>query len=357
MSTPGPSIGGNESTAVGAGLDHLASYLGERLGATPEVVSIRRLNEGHSNLTYLVTCGEDRYVLRRPPLGPLPPSAHDVLREHRVLTLLEGRGARTPRTVLACADPTVFGAPFYLMQYVDGVVLRDSLPAEFDAADAAADISAELIDALVELHQVDWKSTGFGELASDNGYLDRQLRLWRRQWDHNRTRTLEDVETVGAWLEAARPAESAVTIVHGDYKIDNLIFALRDGRPHAEAIVDWEMATLGDPLADLGFLTAVWSEPGEDPAVLLGLSQITTTPGFDSRSGLARRYAERTGHDLRHLRWYQVLAVWKLAILLEGSYKRHVAGTTDDSWFEGLAAGVPMLLQRAGELTRTKEDW
>jgi len=356
MNASGSPLGGDETTTVEAGFDRLARYLAENLSVDLGDVSIRRLTEGHSNLTYLVACGGESYVLRRPPIGPLPPSAHDVLREFRVLSVLEGRGARTPRAILACADPKVFGAPFYLMEHVDGVVLRDSLPTGIDSTTAAADVSAELIDALAELHEVDWEGAGFGGIASGTGYLDRQLRLWRRQWDHNRTRDLEVVETVGAWLESNQPPESAVTIVHGDYKIDNLIFASVDGRLRAEAIVDWEMATLGDPLADLGFLTAVWSEPGEDPAVLLGLSKITTTLGFDSRSRLASRYADVTGRDIGNLRWYQVLAIWKLAILLEGSYRRYLARTTDDSWFEGLAGGVPTLLERAAELTRTKED-
>lgn len=341
---------------AGDGFDRLAGYLAGQLGVSADGVVIERLNEGHSNLTYSVTCAGERFVLRRPPLGPLAPSAHDVLREFRVLRTLEGEGARTPRVILACGDPQVFGAPFYLMEHIDGVVLREELPRGIDPEVAAGDVSTELIDALVELHEVDWERAGFGAIASANGYLKRQLRLWQRQWEHNRTRDLDDVKALGGWLKARQPEESAVTIVHGDYKLDNLIFARHDGHLRAEAIVDWEMATLGDPLADLGFLTAVWSEPGEDPDALLGLSKITTGPGFDSRRGLAERYAQRTGRDIGHLRWYQVLALWKLAILLEGSYQRYLAGTTDDSWFEGLAEGIPTLLRRARDLARDDEE-
>ncbi len=334
------------------GISRLSDYLAAQLGHDPSEVEVARLTEGHSNLTYAVRCGEDRYVLRRPPLGPLPPSAHDVLREYRVLSLLEGRGARTPRPVLSCADPDVIGAPFYLMEHVDGVVLRDRLPAGMDTEEGSAKVSEELVAALVELHDVDWQAAGFDQIAPQTGYLERQVRLWGRQWEHNRTRALPAVEEIGGWLERERPAESAVTVVHGDYKIDNVIFDLVDGRPRAQAIVDWEMATLGDPLADVGFLTAVWSEPGEDPDLLLGLSEVTGQLAFGSRAALAERYASRTGREISNLRWYQALALWKLAILLEGSYKRHLAGTTDDGWFEGLEQGVPTILARALELSR-----
>jgi aminoglycoside phosphotransferase (APT) family kinase protein len=331
----------------------LANYLAKELGGDADEIAVERLTEGHSNLTYSVRFAGGHYILRRPPLGPLPPSAHDVLREFRVLTVLGRCDARTPRPVLACDDPEVFGAPFYLMEQVEGVVLRDHRPAGMDSPQAATWISEELIDALVELHELDWEAAGFGDIASGHGYLERQLRLWHRQWQHNQTRPLEGVEAVGDWLNLNCPKESAVRIVHGDYKLDNVIFGLDDGRPRARAIVDWEMATLGDPLADLGFLTAVWSEPGEDPGLLLGLSVLTTEPGFATRRTLAEAYAERTGRDIGALRWYQTLALWKLAILLEGSYKRHLAGTTDDDWFEDLATGVPTILGRALELTRT----
>jgi aminoglycoside phosphotransferase (APT) family kinase protein len=356
MSRSSEEAGAEQALTVGDGLERLTAYLADELGVPVGEVAIERLTEGHSNLTYSVACDGALYVLRRPPFGPLAPSAHDVLREYRVLSTLEGAGARTPRAVLACSDPEVFGAPFYLMEHVEGVVLREDLPPGLDPASAGADVSTELIDALVELHEVDWERAGFGEIASGNGYLERQLRLWQRQWEHNRTRELADVEAIGRWLAARFPEESAVTIVHGDYKVDNLIFAEREGRLRAAAIVDWEMATLGDPLADLGFLTAVWSEPGEDPAELLWLSKITTGPGFDSRRGLAERYAGQTGRDVVNLRWYQVLALWKLAILLEGSYARFLAGTTDDSWFRGLEEGIPTLLRRARALARDQDE-
>lgn len=330
--------------------ERIADYLAAELDCAPEQVEVRRLTEGHSNLTFAIVCAGRRYVLRQPPPGRLPPSAHNVLREFRVLSLLDGHGARAPRPVLACADAGVIGAPFYLMEYVEGVVLRDNLPPGMEGDDAAGKIVDELVDALAELHEIDWRRAGFGEIASGNGYLARQLGLWHRQWEHNKTRELDDVESIGGWLTSHRPEESAATIVHGDYKIDNVIFALVDGAPRAQAIVDWEMATVGDPLADLGFLTAVWSEPDEDPALLLGLSKVTGELRLGSRAALADRYAERTGRDVGALRWYQVLALWKLAILLEGSYKRRLAGTTDDDWFDCLADGVPTILSRARDL-------
>jgi aminoglycoside phosphotransferase (APT) family kinase protein len=331
--------------------DRLIDYVADALGASSSEVSIERLAAGHSNLTYVVRCAAAAYVLRRPPFGPLPPSAHDVIREFRVLRLLEGRGARTPRPLLACEDVDVIGAPFYLMERVEGTVLRGDLPGNASDELSKEAVCAEIIDALVELHTVDWRAAGFDSIASGEGYLGRQLLLWKRQWRHNSTRSLDQVDAVGDWLDANRPAESAITVVHGDYKIDNIIFDLDAEPPRARAIVDWEMATLGDPLADLGFLTAVWSEPGEDPDTLMGLSRVTAQLPSGSRAKMTARYAERTGRDLRGISWYQTLALWKLAILLEGSYKRHLAGTTDDAWLASLAGGVPRLLDRAFELS------
>jgi len=329
----------------------LTAFLAERFDVAPETVELRLLEAGgHSNLTYMVDCDGERYVLRTPPSGPLPPTAHDVIREYRVLRLLDGTGVRVPRPVLACADPEVFGAPFYLMGFVEGAVLRDTLPAELDSARDRELIAAELVDALVELHAVDWRAAGIDAIAPDSGYLERQLRLWERQWEHNRTREIPELEAVGRWLTATPPTEGEVTVVHGDYKLDNVIVGTVGGAPRVRAILDWEMATLGDPMADLGYMTALWSDPGEDPAGLLNLSRITAAGGFPTRARLAELYAERSGRPVGDLHWYQVLALWKLAVLLEGSYRRRLSGTADDPWFDTLRCGIPMLAARAQSL-------
>ena len=220
-------------------------------------------------------------------------------------------------------------------------------------ADGAVDrraVGEELGDALAELHAVDWRAAGFEQLARPGAYLQRQLRRWHGQWEHNRTRSVPEIERLGRWLEEHQPAECDTTVVHGDYKLDNVIFRLGPGRPRALAIVDWEMATLGDPLADVGYMTAMWTDPGEDPALLLNLGEGSADGGFPARDELAERYRERTGRRTQDLRWYQALALWKVAVLLEGSYKRHLSGTTDDPFFARLEDGIPAIARHGWSL-------
>ncbi|MDQ3916721.1 MAG: phosphotransferase family protein [Actinomycetota bacterium] len=331
----------------------LERFLSETLPGDGELV-VRRHQAGHSNETFFVTRGDARWVLRRPPSGAFLPSAHDVKREHTVLSALAGTAVRVPRTVLMCEDASVIGAPFYLMERVDGVVIRDELP-EWLGEERRAAVGSELVDALVELHAVDAGSCGLGGFGRPPGYLERQLRRWKGQMELTLpfTRPLPDLERIGVWLEDHRPRHSDTTLVHGDYKLDNVVFA--DGPPpRLVAILDWEMSTLGDPLADLGWMVSFWREPGEDSGdVFSRTSRVTALPGFQSRSDLVDRYASKTGRDVSRLRWYTVLAVWKLAILLEGSYARHLAGMTDDPFFAEMEHGVPALARRALEVART----
>lgn len=326
----------------------LERYLAEMLPGEAAPLTVERVRGGHSNETFFVTRGAEQYVLRRPPRGPLLPTAHDVGREYRVLHALAGTSVPTPKPVLHCENASVIGAPFYLMERVPGIVIRDKLPPPF-AADVAArrGLGEVLVDALAELHAVDWQSVGLGDFGKPQGYLERQLRRWTGQLDASRTRPLPDLDTVTAWLQAHLPASGPATIVHGDYRLDNAMYALE---PPARiiAIVDWEMATIGDPLADLGYLLSFWREPDDpdvgmaDPAWL-----ISAQPGFLTRAEIVQRYAARTGRQMTHVTFYVALAIWKLAVLLEGSYKRHLAGTTDDPFFATLDRGIPLLAQRA----------
>jgi len=335
-------------------LDALHEYLAHALPsvAAGEELQVERIRGGHSNETFFVTRGggdgEERYVLRRPPLGPLLPTAHDVGREFRVLSALYGTPVPVPKPVLFCDDLAVIGAPFYLMERVPGVVLRTKLTPGCEADVAArAGLGEALIDALAELHAVDWERQGLGDFGKPQGYLERQIRRWSGQLDASRTRPLPDLDAVTAWLSAHLPESGPATIVHGDYRLDNLMFA---PEPPARvlAIVDWEMATSGDPLADLGYLLSFWREAG-DPDAALGDAawRMTSQPGFSTRADLVERYAARTGRRMMHVNFYVALAVWKLAILLEGSYKRHLAGTTDDPFFATLDLGIPFLAARA----------
>lgn len=309
-------------------------------------LTIERASAGHSNVTYFLATADRRLVLRRPPRGPFASSAHDVLREHRILAALERFDVRTPRVVLACSDLSVIGAPFYVMERVDGVVADPATPPPLDHPAERARIGDELVDTLLELHRVDWRrSPDLSRIGRADGYLTRQVRLWGDQWRRRRTREVPVVDEVGARLERATPNSPAATLVHGDYKLDNV--ALAPCSPaRINAVLDWEMATIGDPLADLGFFTATWLQ-GDDPGRLLGLSRASAEEGYPTRAQLVERYAAGAPYTVDHLPWYQALALWKLAILLEGSYRRYQSGNTDDPFFACLEEGVPSLAEQA----------
>lgn len=324
----------------------LAAFLDDHFGDSVGI-EVERHKAGHSNETFFVTRGGARYVLRRPPAGAFLPSAHDVGREFTVLSALEGTAARSPRTILRCEDDSIIGAPFYLMERIDGLVIRADLP-EFLPQDDRWKVGEELVDALVELHSVDPASVGLDDFGKPTGYLERQLRRWNGQLELTLpfTRPLPDLEKVGAWLRGNIPSSPPSTLVHGDYKLDNVMFA-PEAPVRLNAILDWEMSTIGDPLADLGWMISFWSEP-DDPGgdMFADLTNVTVQPGFSHRKDLIARYEERSGTDVRALDWYRVLATWKLAILLEGSYARHLAGATDDPFFARMKDGVPALARR-----------
>jgi aminoglycoside phosphotransferase (APT) family kinase protein len=307
------------------------------LGSGP--LAAEPVGEGHSNVTYLIRRAGGAWVLRRPPRPPLPPSAHDVLREAFLLRAVEDTAVRVPRVLATCDDDAVIGAPFYVMERVEGDVITTAAPADADGAR----IGAELIDALVEVHAADWRACGLEGYGKPTGYLERQLRRFGGLWEHNRTRELPVLDRVTAWLAERRPESGAATIVHGDYRLGNVMFA----GDRLAAIFDWELATIGDPLADVGYLVATWAQPGDPESVTLSLSAVTRRPGFPTRAELVARYEERSGRSMSDLRWYATLALWKSAIFLEGSYKRRLAGTTDDPFFDKLEHGVPEIAQRA----------
>ena len=321
-------------------------------------LEVTSLGDGHSNLTFLLrrTEGGADYVLRRPPMGPLLPTAHDVVREYRVLDLLGGAEppVRVPAVVALCEDTSVLGAPFYVMERADGIVVRDVLPDWLAGDDQAQHrLGLDLVDTLAEIHATDWRPFVAAGIGRPDGYLGRQLRRWTGQREGVQTavaaaggkaRDLPDYDVVRDWLVAELPAEVEPALVHGDYKLDNVIVQRGDGGPRVAAVVDWEMATVGDPRADLGYLLSFWPEPGVQPVMgqLVALGE-----GFPSRAELVRRWADRTGREPGDTRWFVALAVWKLAILLEASYHRWLAGTAVDPFFATLDEGVPALLARA----------
>ncbi len=314
------------------------------LGEGP--VEAEPVGEGHSNVTYLIHRDGGAWVLRRPPRPPLPPSAHDVLREARLLLAVQDADVRTPRVLATCDDESVIGAPFYVMERVEGDVLTSDLPPALDDEASRARIGDELVDALVEVHAVDWHACGLEGYGKPTGYLDRQLRRFAGLWEPNRTRELEVLDRLTAWLGEHKPESGAATIVHGDYRLGNTMFAPQ-APPRLNAIFDWELATIGDPLADVGYLVATWTEPGDAEDALRGLGAVTRLPGFPSRQELIERYEQRSGRSMSDVRWYMTLALWKSAVFLEGSYKRRLAGRTEDPFFDRLKTGVPAIAERA----------
>ncbi len=327
-------------------------------------LEVRPLGEGHSNLTFAVTrpgLAGSGWVLRRPPLGPLLPTAHDVLREYRVLSLLAEAGSvAVPKVVAACDDATVLGAPFYLMERTEGIVVRDRLPDWLqDDESSQHDLGLALVDTLADLHCVPWEPFVAAGIGRADGYLDRQLRRWVGQREGiqqavaaagGKARDLPDYDAVRGWLEANLPDPVTPAVVHGDYKLDNVIVAPpKPGeRVRIAAVVDWEMATVGDPRADLGYLLSYWPRDGE--AFPLG-ELMASGPGFPDADELAAQWAARTGRAAGDPRWFITLAVWKLAILLEASYHRWLAGMSEDPFFGTLDVGVPALLARAREVS------
>ncbi|HEU5142134.1 MAG TPA: phosphotransferase family protein [Solirubrobacterales bacterium] len=291
-------------------------------GAEPPL-TFEKISGGHSNLTYRVSdLAGRRWALRRPPLGKRLGSAHDMAREHKVVSALGPTEVPVAPVVGLCEDETVNEAPFYVMEFVEGPILRGLAEAEaFPDEDDRRAIGERVADTLVAIHAVDPDAVGLGDLGRKEDYVARQLRRWHGQWEKSKTRELAAIDAVHERLSARIPEQGPATIVHGDYRLDNMILT-----PEGEvaAVVDWELCTLGDPLADVGLLMVYWPEAGEE-GVALG-QPATMAPGFPSREEVAARYAERSGRDLSDLDFFVALGYWKLAIILEGVYARYAAG-------------------------------
>jgi aminoglycoside phosphotransferase (APT) family kinase protein len=326
--------------------ESLAGWLSTRLPGGSSV-EVAQFPGGHSNLTYLVRAGVGEYVLRRPPLGPVAATAHDMVREARVLQAVHPHYPLAPRVFAVCEDATVIGAPFFVMERRHGVVIRSGLPAAWAGlADATDRISRGLIDGLADLHRIDVQAAGLAALGRPEGFLDRQVRGWSERWGQAQTEAVDSMAPVIAWLGAHRPESAATTIVHHDYKLDNVMLDPADpGR--LVAVLDWEMATIGDPLADLGLTLTYWTLP--EARRVAGMDQ---AEGWWTRDALVERYATRTGVDVAPLPWYEVLGIFKLGVIVQQIYARFVRGQTQDPRFRDMGRLAAALAARAAERIR-----
>jgi len=316
-------------------------------GAEPPL-TFERISGGRSNLTYGVNdAGGHRWALRRPPLGKRLASAHDMAREHRIIAALQSTDVPVPPVAGLCEDDSVNGAPFYVMEFVDGPVLRSKAEAEagFDDAERRA-IGERVVDTLVAIHAIDPDQVGLGQLGRKQDYVARQLRRWHEQWEKSKTSELPMVDGVHRRLSERIPEQGPATIVHGDYRLDNMILS-----PHGEvaAVVDWELCTLGDPLADVGLLLVYWSEAGDEFTPLFEAP--TTASGFPTRPEVRERYSSASGRDLSGIDFYVALAYWKLAIVLQGVYARYAAGQYGEAaeGYEEFAKIVKRLVEAADD--------
>lgn len=311
------------------------------LGEGP--LEVRMIGGGHSNATFAIARRGLDAVLRRPPRPPLPPGAHDVVREGVLLRALAPTAVPTPAVLLVHEDPAAIGAPFVVMERCEGEVISDRLPEGLDAPGDARALAEALLDVLIDVHAVGPATPGLEGMVRPGSYLERQLRRFRGGWEANRTRALPSMDELGRRLAERAPEQRETTLVHGDFRFGNALVA--GGPPRITALLDWEMAALGDPLADLGYLHATWTDRGVEDAPYFHQSPVTAGEGFPTRDELVERYARRTGRDVSALHWYAAFALWKFAVFMEGNLKRALEGMSDDPWALGFRTGVPELAE------------
>jgi aminoglycoside phosphotransferase (APT) family kinase protein len=317
----------------------LADYLNKNLAGGASDIEVEQFPHGHSNLVYLVRTNHREYVLRRPPLGPVAPKAHDMAREYRVLQAVHPHFPEAPKVFLLCEDPSVIGSAFFLMERRRGVVIRDSIPRELAAVRDYARLASEaFIDCLVRLHSIDVSQPELSSLGKPDGFVERQVRGWTERWNRAKTEEVPEMDRIARWLhDHLPPSPDGPTLVHNDYKLDNVM--LRPEGDRVEAVLDWEMTTIGDPLADLGLTMCYWS--------WASMTAVTSQAGWYTRDRFLQRYAQRTGRDLTHIRYHEVLGIFKLAVILQQIYYRFHRGQTRDERFRTFDQRVRGLIRLA----------
>src|SRR5262249_15303921 len=346
------------SDVAGIKRANVTRFFRERIPGGDVDLTFSLISGGRSNLTYLVQGGGPSWVPRGAPLGHVLPTAHDMAREYRVLAALADTDVPVARPIALCEDAAVNDMPFYVMQYRPGIVVAHEMPAGFaDAPEARRRMSLAMIDTLVRLHAIDYHAVGLDGFGHPDGYLERQVRRWGQQWERSKTGELPAIDTLAARLRAALPTSPAPTIVHGDFRLGNLALDPHDpGR--VLAVFDWGMATLGDPLTDLGYTLIYWADPEDhvEAASVGSVSPFTTKPGFLRRAELVAEYARRSRRDVTAADFYQVLALYKLAIISEGIYARYLQGKTLGEGFAGMTRPSGTLAERALAIANASDD-
>lgn len=349
----------NEKTGPSATIDveGLRRFLRDRKLGDAADLRTENISFGHSNEVHLIHFDGKAWALRRPPRGPLLPTAHDVMREFKVLSALQDTPVPLPRVYAACDDASYIGAPFILMEYMRGRVIRSGLipSAERSFAETPAQraaISRWMVELLVTLQKVDWRAVGLENFGRPDGYIERQVRRWSDQLERTvpQTRPLPVMWQIRDWLRAHMPQAQPSTIVHGDFKLDNVMWDAEHGEPRPIALFDWEMSTLGDPLADLGWMVTYWSDAGDDERRRAFVSSMEIGDGYLSRREMIELYEQKSGRQMRDFAFYQIFSLFKLAIIAEGSYARYLAGQADDPMFATYNERVPGIAEVAWSL-------
>ena len=319
-------------------------------------MEVEQFPGGHSNLTYCLRFGEVEMVLRRPPFGPVAPTAHDMPREYRLLAAIHPHFPLAPRPILLIEDPTLIGAPFYVMERRQGLIIRDRIPDEIAGQPTICRrISESLVDALVALHSVEIERSGLISLGRPAGFVRRQVEGWARRWERARTADLPEMDDLVKWLVARMPEDSAhPTLIHNDFKLDNVMLD-PDDPTRLVAILDWEMSTVGDPLIDLGLLLCYWAEAGDPEIQASALPRVTSGPGWLTRAEIIERYAARSGRPTQEIDWYHIFAIFKLAVVIQQIFYRFHAGQTTDSRFANFDVQVAALARQATRLRHQRD--
>jgi len=344
----------SETIAMRAGeslpLDALRDYLRGRIEGAERSMQLEQFPNGHSNLTYLLRIGGRDYVLRRPPLGPVAPKAHDMVREYHVLRAVHPHFPEAPEAFLMCDDPAVLGVPFFIMERRHGTVLREEIPPAIASVTGHPEmISEAFLQTMVRLHAIDASTGDVRSFGKPEGYVERQVRGWADRWERAKTEAVSELDEVVRWLAARVPPALAPSLIHNDYKLDNVMLASNSpGR--VEAVLDWEMTTIGDPLSDLGLTLCYWVWATDPDLRVAGIPALTAAPGWYTRDQLVERYAEKTGRDVRHIGYYEVLGVFKLAVIIQQIYSRFHRGQTQDPRFESFGVRAKGLARRAAWL-------